>query len=175
MQLSVRREPPEHLAGVLGVARQRGDAVEPRLRVFYGPLVRYLGAPNNASAIGRALARVAAHEAAHFLNQQAHHCAHGLLRARFPAYELVARDRWPFRHAEQCDPAGTGPGLGSEPLRADANQREGSAGAGSSIRWSQCSPALRTMAGRSRSKINPASIRSIPASETNPRYSALLL
>ena len=76
---------------------------------FYGSLVPYLGEPNNASTIGRALARVAAHEAAHFLDQQAHHCKNGLLRATFPAYELAAQNPWPFRHTPRCNAVGAEP------------------------------------------------------------------
>ena len=102
MRLAIKAEAPEGLDGVLGLAYRRRDRVEPRLNVFHGPLVRYIGEPNNATAIGRALARVAAHEAAHFLEQQAHHCEFGLMRAVLPAYELAARDRWPFRRASNC-------------------------------------------------------------------------
>ena len=141
LQLAVSREPPDHLAGILGLARRRSDGMEPTLRVFHLPLVRYLGAPNNASVIGRAVARVAAHEVAHFLNQQPHHCANGLLRARFPAYELAARNRWPFRDAPHCDATETdraGPGsrtdLGGEPHRAYANQRSDAVEGASPIR-----------------------------------------
>ena len=102
IRLAVKGEAPEHWVGILGVARRRRDGIEPSLQVFYGPLVRYLGEPNNASAVGRAVARVVAHEAAHFLDQQPHHCHEGLLRARFDAYELVARNPWPFRRARHC-------------------------------------------------------------------------
>ena len=137
LQLSISREPPDHLSGILGLALRRSDRIEPSLQVFYGPLVRYLGAPNNASAIGRAVARVAAHEVAHFLDQQHHHCAKGLLRARFPAYELAARNPWPFRGAAHCDSPRTDPthtALGGKPLRADANQWSDAAEGGSPIR-----------------------------------------
>ena len=137
LQLSISREPPDPLPGILGLARRRSDRIEPSLRVFYSPLVRYLGAPNNASAIGRAVARVAAHEVAHFLDQQLHHCAKGLLRARFPAYELEASNPWPFRGTTHCDAPGIDPkhsDVGGEPLCADANQWSDAVEEGSSIR-----------------------------------------
>ena len=102
MQLAITAEAPEGLEGVLGLAHRRRDRIEPRLHVFHGPLVRYIGVPNNANAIGRALARVAAHEAAHFLEQQVDHCEFGLMRAVLPAYELAARNRWPFRRTPHC-------------------------------------------------------------------------
>ncbi len=102
VRLGVRAEPPAGLGGVLGLAYRDGDRIVPELRVYYGPVVRYLGEPNNANAVGRALARVAAHEAGHFFDQRANHCELGLMRAALPAYELQAKDRWPFRRALQC-------------------------------------------------------------------------
>ncbi len=101
--LTIESEPPPDLPkGVLGLAHREGDRIEPELQVFHGPLMRYLGRPNNAFAVGRALARVAAHEASHFLGQQVHHCEFGLMRAVLPAHELLARDRWPFRRDFGC-------------------------------------------------------------------------
>ncbi len=130
VELSIKPEPPDHLPGILGMARRGGDRIEPRLQVFYGPLVRHLGEPNNAGAVGRALARVAAHEAGHFLRQQTHHCKDGLLRAAFPAHELAARDPWPFRYLPHCRAApkqAPHPGLladlGARPLAAQPPQR----------------------------------------------------
>ncbi len=102
MRLAIKREPPEGLEEVLGLAYRRRGRIEPRLEVFHGALIRYLGEPNNANAIGRALARVAAHEAKHFLEQQGDHCELGLMRAVLPAYELAARNRWPFRRTSRC-------------------------------------------------------------------------
>lgn len=95
--LRIRNEPPAELTGVLGLARRRSSEVQPSLEVFYGAMVHYLGDPISARAIGRALARVAAHEAGHFLEQQVRHCSQGLMRPMFPAHELLAADRAPFR------------------------------------------------------------------------------
>lgn len=104
IHLLIKDEPPDGLEGVLGLARRKRDRIEPQLQVFYGSLVRYLGEPNNAEAIGRAVARVAAHEAAHFLNQQPHHCEQGLLQAMLSAYELLAAEPSPFHFDPQCAP-----------------------------------------------------------------------
>lgn len=104
IHLLIKDEPPDGLEGVLGLARRKRDRIEPQLQVFYGSLVRYLGEPNNAEAIGRAVARVAAHEAAHFLNQQPHHCEQGLLQAMLSAYELLAAEPSPFHFHPQCAP-----------------------------------------------------------------------
>lgn len=104
IHLLIKDEPPNGLEGVLGLARRNRDRIEPQLQVFYGSLVRYLGEPNSAEAIGRAVARVAAHEAVHFLEQQPHHCQRGLLQAMLSAYELLAADPAPFHFDPQCAP-----------------------------------------------------------------------
>ncbi|MYC67040.1 MAG: hypothetical protein F4X12_11985 [Acidobacteriia bacterium] len=104
IHLVIKDEPPNGMEGVLGLARRKRDRIEPQLQVFYGSLVRYLGEPNNSEAVGRAVARVAAHEAAHFLEQQPHHCQRGLLQAMMSAYELLAADPAPFHFDPQCAP-----------------------------------------------------------------------
>ncbi|MCY4187048.1 MAG: hypothetical protein OXD30_01035 [Bryobacterales bacterium] len=103
VDLLITDEPPRGLEGVLGLARRAGQTIEPPLQVFYdGALVRHLGRPGKAEALGRALARVAAHETAHLLQQQAAHCAHGLLQSTLPAYELLAADPAPFFLDAHC-------------------------------------------------------------------------
>jgi len=102
IQLEVLAEAPEHLNNVLGQAYRRRERIEPVLNVYYLSLVRYLGHPNNAYAIGRAVARVAAHEVKHFLDQDPSHCSHGLLRPGFSAWELMAADSKPFLHGGDC-------------------------------------------------------------------------
>lgn len=102
IQLEVLAEAPEYLDNVLGQAYRRRERIEPLLKVYYGSLVRYLGYPNNAYAIGRAVARVAAHETKHFLDQDPSHCSHGLLRPGFGAWELMASDSQPFLNGGDC-------------------------------------------------------------------------
>lgn len=102
IQLKVLAEAPEHLHNVLGQAYRRHERIEPLLNVYYESLVRYLGHPNNAYAIGRAVARVAAHEVKHFLDQDPSHCSHGLLRSGFGAWELMAADSRPFLNGGDC-------------------------------------------------------------------------
>lgn len=125
--LAIERQPPYHLPGVLGLARRKLDRIQPSLRVFYDPLVRFLGEPNNSGAVGRALARVVAHEATHFLDQQSHHCTHGLLRSGFFPLELRSPTSRPFRTARRCRKVKPSPSSedvsrlsGGETLRADA-------------------------------------------------------
>ena len=104
IHLLIKGEPPNGLEGILGLARRKRDRIEPQLQVFYGSLVRYLGEPNAAEAIGRAVARVAAHEVTHFIEQQPHHCQQGLLQAMLSAYELLAADSSPFHFDPHCAP-----------------------------------------------------------------------
>ncbi len=107
IHLAVEDEPPMGLEGVLGLAHRKGGRIEPQLKIFYGPLVRYLGRPNNTEAIGRAMARVAAHEAEHFLKQQGYHCEQGLLQPMVSAYELLAPGPWPYQRGPHCAPSET--------------------------------------------------------------------
>lgn len=102
VQISIREEAPRGLDGVLGLSHHNRERIEPRLELFYDGLVRYIGDPNNVAAIGRALARVAGHEASHFLEQQAHHCMFGLMRAALPAYALTSKDSWRGHRQSRC-------------------------------------------------------------------------
>ena len=102
IRLEILGEAPDHLEGVLGLAHRRSERIEPRLKVFYGPLVRYIGDPNSTLLVGRAIARVAAHEAMHFIKQQPSHCADGLMRPEFSVWDLLGSDRGPLGHAHDC-------------------------------------------------------------------------
>ncbi|MBK7928863.1 MAG: hypothetical protein IPJ98_15665 [Bryobacterales bacterium] len=78
----------------LGAARTRGEVVLPLLELYTEPVAAMLGT-RLPGVLGRALARVTAHEMAHYLRQETHHEAAGafaaqytagLLRAARPAY-----------------------------------------------------------------------------------------
>ncbi len=91
--LESRREgmPPD----VLGAARRRGGAVLPPLAVFVDPVMEFTRA-NDWSVVGRALARVAAHEVRHYTAQQTTHAGRGVMRRRFPSRQLKSSDPRPF-------------------------------------------------------------------------------
>ena len=91
--LDARRDIP---ADALGLAYTRGGRIEPRLEVFVEPVVRLTGAAD-WEVVGRALARVAAHEAIHYIQQRAGHDEHGLFSAHFTADGLTRRER-PVMH-----------------------------------------------------------------------------
>lgn len=86
------REPP-----ILGRAPLRQGRVLPVLEVYVEPLVGLMGATRSSNAVGRALARVAAHEVRHFIGQEHNHSDRGLMRAHFSGRELLAEDSHPFR------------------------------------------------------------------------------
>ena len=82
-------------ANVLGVALRRGDVILPYLAVFVEPVIEYTRA-GGWNSVGRALARVAAHEVRHFLEQRANHAPHGLMQAAFHPRTLSDADSRPF-------------------------------------------------------------------------------
>lgn len=82
-------------ADVLGAARRRGGEILPPLAVFVDPVMEFTGA-NDWRVVGRALARIAAHEVRHYTAQRTTHAARGVMRPRFPSRELKSPDPRPF-------------------------------------------------------------------------------
>jgi hypothetical protein len=71
--------------------------VLPELRIFTHPVLRLLGERASAAQIGRALARVAAHELAHYSRQQLDHDHEGLMKAAFEAGQLGSESARAFQ------------------------------------------------------------------------------
>jgi hypothetical protein len=92
IQLSVKPDPPQPLSDVLGRASLAGNSVAPRLEVFLDPVMVLMKDAHCWSIIGRALARVAAHEVGHFADQKAIHRERGLMKAGFTGSELSSDD-----------------------------------------------------------------------------------
>jgi hypothetical protein len=86
---AVRQDAPDD---ALGLAHTRAGRIEPRLEVFVAPVMRLTGAAD-WEVVGRALARVAAHEAIHYIQQRADHDDHGLFSAHLTAEGLTRRER----------------------------------------------------------------------------------
>ena len=84
-------------ADVLGAARVEGSRIAPRLEIYLDRVVAMLPESHCWDTVGRALARVAAHEVAHFLEQDQRHAETGLLRSRFSSAQLASDDSYPFR------------------------------------------------------------------------------
>jgi len=74
-----------------------GDRVLPALSIYTQPVLKIIGEQASAAQLGRALARVAAHELGHYLLQQIHHNHEGLMRASFESSELGSEDSSRFR------------------------------------------------------------------------------
>ncbi len=97
IRLTVYREAAVHASDALGGARVEESVVTPRLEVYLDRVVAVLPETQCWTVIGRALARVAAHEVAHYLDQRVEHEERGLLRARFSGTDLAGEDSYPFR------------------------------------------------------------------------------
>jgi len=76
-------------SSALGAARVRCGVVLPLLEVYTEPLAAMLGT-RLPGVLGRAMARVTAHELAHVLRQETHHQAAGAFAAQYTAGLLRA-------------------------------------------------------------------------------------
>lgn len=97
IRLSLHQRAEGHDADVLGAARREGSRIAPRLEVYLDRVVAMMPESRCWNVVGRALARVAAHEVAHFIGQDQRHSQTGLLQARFSGAQLAADDSYPFR------------------------------------------------------------------------------
>jgi len=103
VRLSVLPSPRATHKSALGVAYVSDSEVLPVIELYLKRLSEYLGWRRSPYVIGRALARVAAHELAHYVLQDPGHESDGLLRPRFPEWMLADPDPAPFRMALRAD------------------------------------------------------------------------
>ncbi len=92
IRVTVQSEAPQPFGHALGRAYRAGNSISPRLEVFLDPVMELMKDVHCWSIIGRALARVAAHEVAHFADQRATHRERGLMRAGFTGSDLSSND-----------------------------------------------------------------------------------
>ena len=97
VSIVISAHPPASDARALGLAHRSGDRVLPALSIYTQPVLKIIGEQASAAQLGRALARVAAHELGHYLLQQIHHNHEGLMRASFESSELGSEDSSRFR------------------------------------------------------------------------------
>lgn len=96
VRLTIEQRPaPEH-DGALGAAKRSGSRIEPELLVFVEPVSRLLYS-RLPFYVGKALARVASHELAHYLKQQTRHEHDGVLTEHLTQGRLMAADSSSFR------------------------------------------------------------------------------
>jgi hypothetical protein len=84
-------------ADVLGAARLEQSRIAPRLEIYLDRVVALMPDSRCWNVVGRAVARVAAHEVAHYIDQNTHHSRAGLLQERFSGVQLASDDSYPFR------------------------------------------------------------------------------
>ena len=96
LRIVLLHQPPTVYSGSLGLAYRHGDRILAGLNVYFQPMVKLLGPQASATIIGRALARVAAHEVGHYIFQQTGHDDRGLMREKFHAAHLASDDSTPF-------------------------------------------------------------------------------
>jgi hypothetical protein len=92
--LTILEARPGIPSDALGLAYRGNGAILPRLEVFVTPVMQ-LTQTGDWETLGRALARVAAHELLHFQLQTGEHQSHGLLRARLSPADVVSEDLGP--------------------------------------------------------------------------------
>lgn len=88
IQLAVRWEAPPRYAGALGLAYTAAGQVLPRIDLYVQPVLRLLGDARAPAPVGRALARVAAHELHHYFSQRRDHDPAGVLAAAYRPADL---------------------------------------------------------------------------------------
>ncbi|MCL6546579.1 MAG: hypothetical protein K6T61_15265 [Bryobacteraceae bacterium] len=96
-----RFDPPARYGAALGLAWFAQDRVLPVVEVYLNPVLRTLGPARSAEIVGRALARVAAHEVAHYALQRLDHDSSGLLHPRFASVQLAGKDPTSFLLSQQ--------------------------------------------------------------------------
>jgi len=99
ISLVISAHAPARYPTALGLARRAGERVFPELHVYQEPVRKIVGQQASAVQLGRALARVAAHELGHYLLQQTHHEEKGVMRASFQTAQLASEDSTPFQAA----------------------------------------------------------------------------
>jgi hypothetical protein len=92
--LTVLGSRPEAPSDALGLAYRGNGTILPRLEVFVDPVMRLTRAAD-WQTLGRALARVAAHELLHYRRQTDEHDASGLFQARLTPTELLSEELRP--------------------------------------------------------------------------------
>jgi hypothetical protein len=96
LRIALRFDPPARFSRALGLTWHAGERVLPAVEVYLNPILRALGEARTPGIVGRALARVAAHEVVHYGMQRLDHDSTGLLRPAFDPVILRGEDPVPF-------------------------------------------------------------------------------
>ena len=98
VRITLRAKPPAEEPAALGAARRRDDAILPEVELFVDGIA-FLVETRLPGVLGRAMARVATHEIAHYLYQSGEHSGEGHMMERLGPAHLLAGDRRFFRLA----------------------------------------------------------------------------
>lgn len=99
VRITMRSKPPAEEASALGAARRKDGRILPELELYVDGVTQLVNV-RLPGVIGRALARVATHEMAHYLYQEGGaHADAGLMMERLGAAHLLAANRRFFRLA----------------------------------------------------------------------------
>ena len=98
VRISLRSKPPAEETAALGAARRKEGRIVPELDLFVDAIAQVVDT-RLPGVLGRAMARVATHEIAHYLYQAGVHTDGGLLMERLGPGHLLAADRSFFRLA----------------------------------------------------------------------------
>ena len=93
VQITILWDPPERYPSALGVTWVASGHVLPRIEIYLNPVLRLLHNVRAPAWVGRALARVAAHEVIHYRSQRTGHDAAGLFAASFSPSDLKPQPR----------------------------------------------------------------------------------
>ena len=87
LRVSILWDAPQRHPSALGQTYVASNRVLPQIEIYLNPVLRLLNNARTPALVGRALARVAAHELIHYRSQRTDHDHAGVFRASFtPAY-----------------------------------------------------------------------------------------
>lgn len=89
----IREAPGQRYSTALGLVQVRQGRVLPLIELYVRPVKELLGRDLHAAALGKALARVAAHELTHYREQRLDHGAAGSFRESLGPGDLTGRTR----------------------------------------------------------------------------------
>ena len=95
IEVTIRATPPSRYPSALGLTWRAGDRILPSIEIYTRTITALLESDLHAAALGRALAKVLAHELTHYVRQREDHESEGVLRASFRGSEFSASGTQP--------------------------------------------------------------------------------
>jgi hypothetical protein len=92
IRLNILNSAPRLHGHALGIARKKAGRILPDLELYVQPVILRLGHLRVSGVVGRTLARIAAHEMVHYLDQRHDHDEAGILQPSFTIAQLAGYD-----------------------------------------------------------------------------------